>query len=474
MTYFKVTPEIVSKLKAIIGVENVIISKEGMEDYSHDELSPDWIKSYPEAVVKPMTTEHISQIIKLAAKEKIPVTARGGATGLTGGCIPVKGGISLSLEKMKKVLEIDKENMMATVEAGISLSEFYKEIEKYDLYFPPHPGAESAHIGGVIATNAGGSRAVKYGIIRNFVKGLEVVMANGDIIQIGGKLVKNSTGYNLLNLIIGSEGTLCVITKATISLIPPPKALMTLIIPYKDLHEAIKTIPLLMENNIIPMAVEFLEKDVLFLTEKYLDLTWPSRQGNADLMIILDGDTEEEIMRTAEKISGICLANKAMDVLVADNKEKQAEILKIRSEIYEAIKIHTIEVLDVCVPRSNVALLVDKIHQVEKKYNVWLPTFGHAADGNVHTHIMKAKRENNVWTEAPEKVWKSNHLKILEDIYAAGKELNGVISGEHGIGLVKKDHLASSIGEKQVEVMRSVKKALDPESILNPGKIFDM
>ena len=474
MPYNKINEDIITQLKAIVGAENVITSKEAMEDYSHDEYAPDWVKHYPEAVVKPKSTEEVSRVLKLASKEKIPVTPRGGATGLTGACIPVCGGISLSLEKMKKVIEVDKENMMAVVEPGLTLKEFYTAIEKFNLYFPPHPGDESAMIGGVIATNAGGARAVKYGVIRNFIKGIECVLADGTVMEVGGKLIKNSTGYNLLNLIIGSEGTLCVVTKAIISLIPPPKAIMTLIVPYNSLHDAIKTIPVIMANNFIPMAVEFIEKDVLFVTEKYLDKTWPCRQGEADLMIILDGESEDEIMKTAEKIGELCLANNAIDVFISDNKDKQAEILKIRSEIYEAIKQHTLEILDVTVPRSKIAELVDAIHVIEEKYKVWLPTFGHAADGNVHTHIMKAVREGDNWKETPEAEWKAKYHLILDEIYKAGKDLNGIISGEHGIGILKKDYLAMSIGEAQVTVMKKIKRALDPDNILNPGKIFDL
>jgi glycolate oxidase len=474
MAYGKISPEVITALEAIAGKENVLTDKAAMEDYSHDEYDKELIKHYPEAVVKPRTTPEVCGIMKLASAAKIPVTVRGGATGLIGGCVPLLGGISLSFEKMNKVIEVDVENMMAVVQAGTTLREFYKSLEGSGLLFPPHPGDESATIGGVIATNAGGARAVKYGVVRNFVKGLEVVLANGDVIEIGGKLVKNSTGYNLMHLMIGSEGTLGIITKAIISLIPTQKTVKTLIAPYTDLHDAIATVPKIIASGILPMAVEFIEKEVLFVTEKFLDKTWPCRQGVADLMIILDGATEDEVMQSAQVIGDICLENKAIDVFITDSKDKQAEILKIRSEIYEAIKKYTIDILDVVVPRSRIADFVDIVHVVEKKYGMWMPTFGHAADGNVHSHIMSATYNNGVWTPMSEALWKKNHAAVIRELYAAGKSLGGLISGEHGIGIVKKEYLAMSVGEKQVDLMRGIKKTFDPEAILNPGKIFDL
>jgi glycolate oxidase len=474
MLYGKVTEKIRNELAELLGANNVVQEKEALQDYSHDEFAPPWLTAYPEVVVKPQTTRQVSGIVKIAARERIPVTPRGGGTGLTGACVPLRGGMALSLEKMKKVVEIDGENMMATVEAGLTLGEFFGAIEERGLFFPPHPGDESAQIGGVIATNAGGARAVKYGVIRNFIKGLEVVMPDGTVLTMGGKLLKNSTGYSLMNLVIGSEGTLCVVTRAVVSLIAPPKSMATLIIPFEDLHRAVSVVPLIMKGGVLPMAVEFMEKDVIFVAEKYLGLAWPCRQGTADLMIILDGDGEEGIMKSAEAIADTCLANGAMDVFIAENRQKQAEILKIRSELYETMKAHTIEVLDVCVPRSSIATYVDRVHEIADRHGTWLPTVGHAADGNVHTQILDATWSNDSWVELPGVAWKEKYHQIVREIHQVGKDLGGVISGEHGIGLAKKQYLAASIGEEQVAVMRAIKKAIDPDSIMNPGKIFDM
>lgn len=474
MPHGRVTTGIRRKLEAIVGEGNLLYSREAMEDYSHDEFSPQLLRAFPEAVVKPQTAGQVCAIMGLASEESIPVTPRGGGTGLTGACVPSQGGIVLALEKMKKVIEIDDDNMMATIESGLTLGEFYEHIAARGLFFPPHPGDESAQIGGVIATNAGGARAVKYGVIRNFVRGLEVVTPRGELLHIGGKLLKNSSGYNLLNLVIGSEGTLCVVTRATISLITPPKVMQTLVIPFADLHQAVGAIPKIMKAGILPLAVEFIDKDVIFATEHYLQKTWPSRNGTADLMFVLDGGNEDAVMRDAEAIGEICLSCAAIDVLVADTRERQADILKMRSEMYQALKAHTVEILDVCVPRSSTALYVDRVHELEKKYGVWLPTVGHAADGNVHTQIMRARWSGGGWTEIAGVDWAKTHPAIAGDIHLIGRELGGVISGEHGIGLAKMHSLAGSIGEGQVDVMRAIKKALDPANLMNPGKIFTL
>ncbi|GAG19069.1 unnamed protein product, partial [marine sediment metagenome] len=248
----------------------------------------------PDVVVKPYTAEEVENILRLANKEKIPVTPRGGATGLCGGCVPSLGGIVLSLERMNRIIEIDSANQMAVVEAGVTLMDFYRGVEEEGLFFPPHPGDESAMIGGVIATNAGGARAVKYGVIRNYVRGLDVVLPKGTTIHLGGKLMKSSTGYSLLNLMIGSEGTLGIITKAIIQLMPSPQCMRSLIIPYDDLENAIEAVPLLIRRKILPLAVEFIPREVIQITEEFLKKKWPSTLGNTYLLIILDASSEEE------------------------------------------------------------------------------------------------------------------------------------------------------------------------------------
>ena len=471
--YKKVDQNIKEKLGKIVGQNNLIFDSEKMEDYSHDEFSLKEIAKMPELVVKPRTTEEVAEILLLANQEMVPVTPRGGATGMAGGCVPFYGGIVLSLENMNRILEVDLNNQMAVVEAGVTLSEFYKAVEDAGLFFPPHPGEESAMIGGVVATNAGGARAVKYGVIRNYVRGLEVVLPEGSVVRFGGKLMKSSTGYSLLNLIIGSEGTLGIVTEATIQLMPSPQVTRSLIIPYDELEKAIETVPFLIRKKILPLAVEFVPKDVIQITEKFLKKRWPCFQGSTHLLIILDASGEDEIDRLSEAVAEICMEKGALDVYVADSPKKQEEVLDIRSKIYEAIKAQTLDILDIVIPRAEIARHVKKIQEVSKKYKIWLPTFGHAADGNVHTHIMSARLEDEKIIPLPEEEWNTKLEKVREELYKDCKSRGGVISGEHGIGIVKKSYLSFVLDEVTIKLMKGIKKHFDPQNILNPGKIFD-
>ena len=473
MDYRRVEEKTIHKLKDIVGEENLIYEQEKMVDYSHDEFAIEAIRKLPEVVAKPKNKEQISEILKIANKEKFPVTPRGGATGLVGSCVPLYGGLVLSLENMKEILEIDTENLMAVVEAGVPLMDFYKKVEEVGLFFPPHPGEESAHIGGVIATNAGGSRAVKYGVIRNFVKGLEVVLPTGEIIDIGGKIMKDSTGYSLLNLIIGSEGTLGIITKAIISLLPPPKAMFTLVVPFNSVRDAIKTVPMIIRSKTVPMAIEFVEKEPILVAEEYLQKRWPTHQGSAYLMVIIDGSSEDEVMELSESVGELCSANNALEVFVADSKEKQDNILNMRSQLYEALKPYTIEILDITVPRAEIAAHVEKVQEIAKKYDVWLPTYGHAGDGNVHTHLMKAKFKEGKVEELKEG-WEDRYRQVRKELHIDGINRGGTISGEHGIGIVKKEYLSLALGKTHIDILKAIKKIFDPENILNPGKIFDL
>jgi glycolate oxidase len=472
--YKKISDQIVQELQKIIGEKNVIIDPEKKLDYSHDEFSLSDIAKEPEIVVKPESTKEVSEILCLANREWIPVTPRGGATGLCGGCVPIFEGIVLSLERMNRIVEVDKPNQMIVVESGVMLMDFYARVEEAGLFFPPHPGDETAMIGGVIATNAGGARAVKYGVVRNYIRGLEVVLPSGAVIHLGGKLMKSSTGYNLMNLLIGSEGTLGIITKAIIQLMPSPQTSRSLIIPYDELEQAIDTVPELISQKILPMAVEFIPKEVIQITEKFLRKQWPVTLGSTYLLIILDATSEDQMDKLSEQVAEICMENQALDVFVADSPSKQQQVLEIRSKIYEAIKAQTLEILDIAVPRAEIAKHVRRVQEVSEKYGIWLPTFGHAADGNVHTHIMKAKYEDGEIVPLPEEDWKAKFGKVREDLYRDCKERGGVISGEHGIGIVKKPYLSYVLEDETIDLMRGIKKLFDPNNILNPGKIFDL
>ncbi|MCK4401055.1 FAD-binding protein [bacterium] len=470
--YKKINSKIIKRLNEIVK-GNIVSAPGKMQDYAGDEFAGSSIRKMPEVVVTPQNSNQISEILKLANQERIPVTPRGGGTGLCGGCVPLFGGIVLSLEGMNKVLEIDKKNMMAVVEAGVTLCDFYTKVEEAGLFFPPHPGEESAQFGGLVNTNASGARAVKYGGMRNYIKGLEVVLPEGEIITIGGKHMKDSTGYSLLNLMIGSEGTLGIVTKVVISLLPRPQVMYTLVVPYKNLYNAIGTVPEI-HNKVVPMAVEFIEHDVIPPTEKLLGKKWPCESG-AYLMIIVDGASDEEVFGTLETIGKICLKHDADiqsvdEISIADTEKRQQDVLEIRSNIYQALKKGTIEILDITVPPAEIVKYLTMVQKISKKYSTWLPTYGHAADGNVHTHIMKVRTVDEAEIEG----WKDKYPVVRKELHEKAKELGGIISGEHGIGLVKMEYLPLSVDSVQIELMKGIKKLFDPNNILNPGKIFDM
>lgn len=471
--YRKINQQHISELEKILGSKNVIHDPEKMLDYSHDEFALPEISHMPEVVVKPESTAEIAEICKFAHRELVPLTPRGGGTGLCGGCVPSLGGIVLSLERMNRIIEIDQDNQMAVVEPGVSLMDFCAAVDEAGLFFPPHPGDESAMIGGLIATNAGGARAVKYGVIRNYVRGLEVVLASGGVIHPGGKLMKSSTGYSLLHLFIGSEGTLGVISQATIQLMPPPSASRSLIIPYDDLQAAIESVPEIMQRKILPLAVEFMPKEVISLTEKMLNKKWPCSRGSTHLLIILDAPNDEEMDRLSEKVADICIKKGALDVYVADNPQKQSHVLSIRSKIYESIKEHNIEVLDIVVPRGEIAKHMQKIQEAQQKFGLWLPTYGHAADGNVHTHIMRVRYEEGKLIPLPKKEWKDKLELVRTALFKDCRERGGMISGEHGVGIVKKPYLSYVLTHEEISLMQKIKKLFDPHSIMNPEKIFD-
>lgn len=462
----------IEELRKIVKKNNLVTDKESMIDYSHDEFPDSGISQIPLAVVKPESTLQVSKILKWANKAKIPITPRGGGTGLCGGCIPSVNGIVLSLEHLNRIVEIDLDNQMAVVESGVRLLDLYEAVEKNGLFFPPHPGDESAMIGGAIATNAGGSRALKYGVIRNFVKGLEVVLPDGKIVQLGGKLLKNSTGYSLLNLMIGSEGTLGIITKAIINLLPPPHSILTLITSFTNLEKGIRFVPKLLKMGILPMAIEFMETDTIKVAEKFLNRRWPCQKGEAHLLIMIDGNSENELLKIAENIGNHCLAFGSQEIYVAETKSRQKELLEFRSNIYETIKKYVIEILDIVIPPSEIPQHLKRVHELSNQYNLWLPTFGHAGDGNVHTLPLKAHFKSNKWQKIPDSEWKKKYPKIRKALHSDAQKRGGLVSAEHGIGLLKKEYLADAVGNVSLQKMKLIKKIFDPNGILNPGKIF--
>jgi glycolate oxidase len=371
-----------------------------------------------------------------------------------GGAIPTENGIILSLERMDRI-EVDKENLMVIAEAGVTLDRLMRAADDAGLFFPPHPGDESAQVGGLVATNAGGARAVKYGVMRNYVRGLEVVLPTGEVLMLGGKLQKNNVGYDLMQLIIGSEGTLAVITKVILRLHPKFGATATLIIPFNNRQNAINSVPKILQNGIIPLAIEYVERDLMERTAKHLGEAWSVKEGNCYLLIIEAESTREQVLSESLRIAEICKENGSLEPLFVEPRDEQERILRIRSNIYSALKPETADILDVTVPPANIGKLIEAVDKIAKKYGTYLPTFGHAADGNLHVHIMKKDLEIIE--------------KLRNEIYKACLELGGVMTGEHGVGKIRTRNLHLYLSEKELELMRKIKKIFDPNNILNPG-----
>ena len=470
-TVMNSTDAFLKAAEKIAGAGGLLVSPQELEPYAHDEFATDEFSRTPIAVVKPATTQQVREIVALCAETGTPVTARGAGTGLSAGCVPSEGGIILSLERLNGVVEVDATNQTITLEAGATLAKLYEAVEEAGLFFPPHPGDEGATVGGAAAANAGGARAVKYGTVKQFVRGLEVVTADGRLVKLGGKAMKSSTGYHLMDLMIGSEGTLGIITGVTLSLMAPPPATLTLVVPYETAVSAIESVPPLLNAGIIPIAVEFVEQYTLKFAEKLLQMSWPARQGNASLIIMLDGQGDEELLAVAEKISGILEEHGALDLLVAEDRERQAEILKIRSMIYEALRPGTAELFDVCVPRSEIARHIGFVKELEEREGIQLPTYAHAADGNTHTHALRRSVNDGVFGDELAH-WQEHHELARRELYADAIRRGGFISGEHGVGLVKRPFIKANLGEDVISMMAAVKKALDPRGILNPGKVL--
>ena len=466
MKYNKVTEDVLNELKGIVGEENVLTDVGDLEKYSHDETSIG-VKALPEVIVKPENTIQVSKVLALANERKIPVTPRGQGTGLCSGAVPIYGGILLSLERMNRILEIDEDNLMAVVEAGVVLSDLRAEVEKRGLFYPADPGERTSAIGGNINTNAGGMNGVKYGKTRNYILGLEAVLPSGKVLNLGGKVVKRSTGYDLMQLIIGSEGTLAVVTKAILKLVKLPKMFMTLYVPFNNLHDAARSVSDILRERITPTAMEFVERDVILEAERKVGKTMPHHDSEAYLIIRIEGDKEEELYENAEGISEICMRNNAVDVLVADTKERQDRIWDIRSIFYEAIvKSGIVELVDAAVPPSKIPEYVEKVKELSGKYGIRILSYGHAGDGNIHVHPIKGDLSDEEWSE--------KLPKLMEDLYREARALGGVVSGEHGIGWTKKRYLPICLDEEEIRLMKEIKRIFDPNNILNPGKIFDI
>ena len=368
---------------------------------------------------------------------------------------------------MNHILELDPDNLTVTVEPGVLLMELSKFVEDHDLFYPPDPGEKSATIGGNISTNAGGMRAVKYGATRDYVRGMTIVMPNGEIMELGGKVVKNSSGYSLKDLIIGSEGTLCIITKAILKLLPLPPKKLSALVPFNEMTTALETVPKIIKSKATPTAIEFMERPTILFAEEYLGKRFPDTSAPAYLLLTFDGMSQEIIENQFKLVADLCLAEGAKDVFIVDTEERQQSVWSARSCFLEAIKASTTEMdeCDVVVPRNKVADFIIYTHQLAKELDIRIPSFGHAGDGNLHVYVCRDALD--------EKVWHEKLNRAFDLMYQKSVELAGLVSGEHGIGYAKRIYMKRQYGEGQVKLMRSIKAAFDPKNILNPGKVCE-
>ncbi|MCC9295267.1 FAD-binding oxidoreductase [Clostridium sp. WLY-B-L2] len=471
MKYNKITPQIIDELIEIVGERNVIYDNENLEQYSHDEIAEKVYAHMPEVALKPSSEEEISKIMKLANKYLIPVTPRGAGSGLSGGAVPQYGGIVISTEKMNKILEIDKENLMIVVEPGVVTNEINDAVKEDGLFYAGYPmSVESCYVGGNIAENAGGGKAVKYGVTGRYIYGLDVVTPTGEIAHLGGKRVKDVAGYDLIHLMIGSEGTLGIFTKIYIKLMPLPKETIDLLVLFKDIDSAISMVPKIMTfGKVIPTSIEFMDAASFENSCKYLNENISSEGSGAMLLIELDGNSKDELDNESEIIGNLCMDNGAIDVYIADNATTSERMWKIRRNITDAWKQTNPHVVldDVVVPVSKIPECMRKMQELSKKYDIPIPCYGHAGDGNLHPNPHK--NPNSTLDEWYEKI-----PRLMSDIYKLCADLGGSVTGEHGIGNKKKPYLKFVLEPVQIEMTKRIKKALDPNLILNPGKIVDI
>ena len=434
------------------------------EEYSHDELGG--ASSRPDVVVQIVSAREASAIMAYANIHHIPVTPRGAGTGLVGASVAMAHGIMLDTTLMNHILEIDEDNLTVTVEPGVLLMELAAAVEAQGLFYTPDPGEKSATIGGNISTNAGGMRAVKYGVTRDYVRALEVVLPNGKIVEFGGKVAKSSSGYALKDLMVGSEGTLGLITRATLRLLPLPRKTISLLVPFPTMAQAIRTVPVIVRSRAVPTAIEFMNRNVIEDAENYLGKKFPDKQSDAYLLLKFDGETTEEIEAEYESVAQICLDQGALDVLISDTEERDETIWKARGAFLEAIKGSTtyMDEADMVVPRKSVGEMVEYLHSLSEAVGIRIKSFGHAGDGNLHAYILK--------DDLTEEQWETRMHQAMDLIYEKARALGGHVSGEHGIGWAKKPYLKDSVPEENLELMRGIKRAFDPNWILNPGKIF--
>jgi glycolate oxidase len=466
MNYNKLHQEDIRMFESILDSSRVLVDEETRAAYGHDETED--LVHPPEVVLKPANTTEVSAILTYCNEKKIPVTAIGGRTGLSGGALSVYGGVGLSMEKMNRIVEIDELNLQVTVQPAVITQVLQETVAAKGLYYPPDPSSRgSCFIGGNLAENAGGPRAVKYGVTKDFVLNLEVVMANGDVIKTGANTLKNSTGYNLTQLMVGSEGTLGIITQAVLKLVPLPKHNLLMLVPFYEATKACEAVSAIFRAGIIPSALEFMERDAIDWVLRFVDDVHvpvePSIQ--AHLLIEVDGNHVDALMADCEVISNVVQEFGCGEILFADDEAQKNQLWKLRRKVAEAVKSNSVyKEEDTVVPRYQLPALLQGVKEIGARYGFQSVCYGHAGDGNLHINIIRGELSDAKWND---------ELPLaIREIFKLCVELGGTLSGEHGIGLVQRDYMDIAFGKSELNLMKQIKLVMDPHQILNPGKII--
>ena len=465
--YNLVTKNIFKELSLIVGKENIYIDKENLKSYGHDETEN--LNFPPEVLLKPLNTKEVAEVMNLAFLNNIPVTPIGARTGLSGGSLCVHGGIGLSMERFNKILKIDLDNLQIKVQPGVITQTLQEEVAKEGLYYAPDPASRgSCFIGGNIAENSGGPRAVKYGVTKDFVLNLEVVLPDGKIVNTGADTLKNSTGYNLTQLMVGSEGTLGIVTQATLKLLPLPKYNKLILVPFSSALDACSAVASIFKSGVIPSALEFMDRRAVDFTIKYIDEAQleMSSSTKALLLIEVDGNNPDYLMDEMEKILYVVEAHNCEEnILFAEDEAQKEQLWFIRRRIGEAVKVNSIyKEEDTVVPRYKLPDLLSGVKKIGDKYGFESICYGHAGDGNLHVNIIKGNLSEIQWEE--------ELPKAIREIFKLTVSLGGTISGEHGIGWVQKSYMDIAFNDVELKLMSNIKKVFDPKNIMNPSKIF--
>ncbi len=465
--YKKMTPEDFDYIRSVSAADRVRVGEEIDREYYKDEM-PEYGVYPPELYVEVLNKEEISAIMAYAYRENIPVVCRGAGTGLAGGATCKYGGIMLSVMRMNRIFPVDRKNQTITVEPGALLTDVQAAVAAEGLFYPPDPGEKTASIGGNVITNAGGMKAVRYGLTRDFVRCMEVVMPDGSILNFSSNVVKNTTGYDLKDLVIGSEGTLCILTQVTLKLLPAPTCTCTLVMPFQSLEACADMVPKVLELPFVPTAIEFLERELIDIVERTLHKYFPVKQGEAVLIVMYDASSPQELESAVSAAAEAALANGAMDCCIADTPERAASVWAVRGGILEGMKADSVsqEECDVVVPRARIAEYVKAAKKIALSHGIRVEPCGHCGDGNIHTEMLRGP-------EMSDEEWKAATHASLTELYALSKELGGQLSGEHGIGNGRIAFLEEFVGPRMIRLYRAVKLAFDDRLILNPGKIIE-